>query len=86
MDTEELIRKCRAIRLTEEAEGRVLFKSKMKTKQEKIVAGCLIGKVFLNRGVKLEGLKTTMQQVWRTMREVKIESLEDNIFMFKFNS
>lgn len=54
MDTEELIKKCRAIRLTEEAEGRVIFKSKMKTKGEKIIAGCLIGKVVLNRGVNAE--------------------------------
>ena len=67
MDTEELIRKCRAIRLTEEAEGRVLFKSKMKKKGEKIVAGCLNGKVLLNRGVNIEGLKTTMQQVCKMM-------------------
>lgn len=27
-----------------------------------------------------------MQQVCRTGREVKIENLEDNIFMFKFGS
>ena len=54
MDTEELIKKCRAIRLIEEAEGRVIFKSKMKTKGEKIIAGCLIGKVVLNRGVNAE--------------------------------
>ncbi|KAL9438498.1 hypothetical protein AB3S75_024216 [Citrus x aurantiifolia] len=27
-----------------------------------------------------------MQHVWRTMREVKIESLGDNMFMFKFNA
>ena len=27
-----------------------------------------------------------MQQVWRTLRQVKIEKLGDNVFMFKFGS
>ena len=31
-------------------------------------------------------MKTAMQKVWKTSREVKIESLGDNVFMFKFGS
>ena len=86
MDPEELIKRCRAIKLSEEEEGRVAFKSKMKARGEHIVAGCLIGKVLHTRGVNIEGLKTVMQKVWKTSREVKIESLWDNVFMFKFGS
>lgn len=62
------------------------FKSKMKAKGEKIVEGCLIGKVLNRRGVSFEGLKFAMQKVWQTSREVKIESLGDNVFMFKFGT
>lgn len=52
--------------------GRVTFKSKMKAKGKKIVAGCLIGKVLNTRGVSIKGLKIAMQRVWKTSREVKI--------------
>lgn len=86
MDPEKLIRRCRAIRLSDEEEGRVSFKSKMKAKGEKIVAGCLIGKVLNTRVVSIDGLKNAMQKVWRTSREVKIESLGDNVFVFKFGA
>lgn len=79
MDAEELIKRCRAIRLSE-GEGIVSFKSNMKVKGEKIVAGCLIGKVLHARGVRIEGLKTAMQRVWKMSPEVKIESLGDNVF------
>ncbi|XP_024041282.1 uncharacterized protein LOC112098886 [Citrus clementina] len=86
MKTKELIKRCRAIRLSDEEYGRVTFMSKMKAKREIIVAGCLIGKVLNTRGVNSEGLKMAMQRVWKTSREVKIESLGDNVFMFKFGS
>ncbi|KAH9649425.1 CCHC-type domain-containing protein [Citrus sinensis] len=36
------------------------------------------------RGVNLEGLRSAMLQIWRTNKEVRIESLGSNIFMFKF--
>ena len=50
----------------------------------KITANCLVGKIMLTRGVNMEGLKATMQQAWRTIKEVKIESMGDNVFLFKF--
>ena len=51
-----------------------------------MAANCLAGKVLLTRSVNGEGLKTTMQQVWRIVKEVKIESMGENIFLFKFGS
>lgn len=86
MDPKELIKRCRAIRLSNEEGGRVSFKNKMKINCEKILAGCLVGKVLHTREVSIEGLKMAMQQVWRTSREVKIEKLGDNVFMLKFGS
>lgn len=84
MDTEELIRKCKAITLKGGEEMKVSFKSEMKSKGEKIVAGCLIGKVLTSRNVNKEGLKIAMQQAWQTIREVKIDAMGENIFIFRF--
>lgn len=72
METEELIKRCIVISLSEKEKGRVTFKSKMKAKGKKIVVGCLIGNVLNTRGVSIEGLKIAMQRVWKTSREVKI--------------
>ena len=70
MNTEELIRKCQEISLSGERRGSVSLKNKMKVAGKKIVDGCLVGKVMVNREVKIVGLKTALQQVWRTVREV----------------
>ncbi|KAH9800887.1 CCHC-type domain-containing protein [Citrus sinensis] len=51
---------------------------------EQIAACCLVGKIMHQRGVNLEGLRSAMLQIWRTNKEVMIESLGSNIFMFKF--
>ena len=84
MDTEELIRKCKAITIKEKEKNRVTLEVRMKEKREKVLAGYLMGKILLTRGVHKEGLKMALQQVWRTIKEVKIESLGVHIFMFKF--
>lgn len=84
MDTEELIRKCQAVSIKEEEEDIVTIMGIMKIKGENVVANCLVGKVLLTRNINGEGLKAAMQQAWRTVKEVKIESMGDNIFLFKF--
>lgn len=86
MDTEELIRKCQAVALKEEEEDIVTFMGRIKIKGDKIAANSLVGKVLLTRGVNRDGLKAAMQLAWRTIKEVKIESIGDNIFLFKFAS
>ena len=84
MDTEELIRKCKAITIREEDKAKITLEVNLKNKKEQMMAGCLVGKVMLTKGVNKEGLKAALQQVWRTFKEVKIESLGNNIFMFRF--
>ncbi|KAL9458132.1 hypothetical protein AB3S75_007063 [Citrus x aurantiifolia] len=58
----------------------------MKEKGAKIVAECLMGKIIHNRKVHVDGLRIAIKVMWRTTREVKIESLGDNIFMFRFEN
>ncbi|KAL9462179.1 hypothetical protein AB3S75_000225 [Citrus x aurantiifolia] len=84
MDTEELIRKCKAITIREEDRPQMSVEVNTKAKRREVLAGCLVGNVLLSRSVNKEGLKSVLQQAWRTFKEVKIESLGSNIFMFKF--
>ncbi|XP_024045326.1 uncharacterized protein LOC127901390 [Citrus sinensis] len=86
METEELIRKCSAITLEEEEEDKVIFGGSMKAKGEKIAAGCLVGKILSTRGISYEGVKAALQQAWRPVGMIKVESLRHKIFMFKFYS
>lgn len=86
MDTKKLLQKFQAILLKEEEENIVTFMGKMKIHGERVAANCLVGKVLLRRGINKEGLKTAMQLAQRTVKEVKVESMGDNIFLFKFAS
>ena len=86
MDTKELIKKCKAISLDGDKRGKVTIRSKMKENGEKILAGCLVGKVLLNREEKKESFKAALLPVWKTMKDVKIEELGENIFIFQFGS
>ena len=86
METEELIRKCSAITLEEEEEDKVIFGGSMKAKGEKITAGCLVGKILSMRGISHEGVKSALQQAWRPVGTINVESLRHKIFMFKFYS
>ncbi|KAH9783095.1 zinc knuckle protein [Citrus sinensis] len=86
MDTEELIKKCSSITLEEEEEDKVIYEGMIKEKGDMLATHCLIGKILLNRGIHIEGLRIAMRQVWKTLREVKIESMGENFFMFKFGS
>lgn len=86
MDTEELIRRCKSISLEEAEENKLSFKGRVKERGAQIAAGCLIGQVLHTRNVNTEGLRAALNQVWQTKKEVKIENLGDNIFIFKFGN
>lgn len=57
----------------------------MKEKGAKIVAGCLVGKIFTTRSISHEGVRIALQQAWHPTGVVKVESLKNKIFMFKFS-
>ena len=84
MDTEELIGKCKAISIREGTECKLTLRSGMEEKGGRIMANSLIGKIPLTRSVHTEGIKTALMQAWKTTKEVKIENLGNNIFIFKF--
>lgn len=84
MDTEELIRKCKAISIREGAERKLTLRSGIEEKGGRIMANSMIGKLLLSRSVHTESIRSALVQAWRTTKEVKIESLGNNIFIFKF--
>lgn len=86
MDTEELIRKCKAISIQEGSERKLSIRSEMKEKGGHIVANSLVGKILIARSIHTEGIRTALMQAWRTNKEVKIENLGNNVFLFKFGS
>lgn len=44
----------------------------------------LVGKILLAKSVHTDVIKTALTQAWKTTKEVKIESMRNNIFRFKF--
>lgn len=58
----------------------------MKTTGQKLTEGCLLGKVLLSREINIGGLRAVLHQVWKTLREVQIEEMGENIFLFKFGA
>lgn len=67
--------------MEEAEENKFSFEGKIKEKGVQIVAGCLVGKVLHIRGVNVEELRATLNK-----KEVKIENLRDNVFIFKFRN
>ena len=49
------------------------------------MAGCLMGKILTTRSISHEGIQTALLQAWRPVGVVKVESLRNKIFMFKFS-
>ena len=86
MDIEELIRKCKAISIQDDSKRKLSLRSRMKEKGGHIVGNSLVGKILLARSANTEGIRTALAQAWRTNKEVKIENLGNNVFLFKFDS
>ena len=86
MNAEELIHKCEDIILRLEEDNMISFKERMKVNGEKLVAHCLVEKLLQTSSVHREGLLAAMQQAWRTTKEIKVKSLGNNVFIFKFAS
>ena len=63
MDTNELIRKCKAITIREEDRSKVSLEVNMKEKRGQVLARCLMGKVLISTGVNKKGLKIALQQI-----------------------
>ena len=48
------------------------------------MANSLVGRILLARSIHTEEIKTALAQAWKTIKEVKVETLGNNMFLFKF--
>ena len=48
------------------------------------MANSLVGRILLARSIHTEEVKTALAQAWETIKEVKVEILGNNMFLFKF--
>lgn len=69
MDTEELTKLCDSLSLTEAEEDIFVLQGDSKARGEKLTACCLVGKVLSTRAVNREAFKTTIKQIWRTLKK-----------------
>lgn len=86
MELEELINLYQSLMLGEEEEKIVTLDKSIAKIREKKLINSLVGKVLSNILINRKGLRMVIQKTWRTIKEVKVESLGGNCFIFQFNS
>lgn len=84
MDIEELIRKCKAIFIHKGNKCKLTLRSGMEEKGGRIMANSLIEKILLTRSIHTEGIRIALVHAWKTTKEVKVENMGNDIFIFKF--
>ncbi|TXG48436.1 hypothetical protein EZV62_027730 [Acer yangbiense] len=84
MDTDELERLCSALSI-QELEGPVRSLDKgMKTRRERKLGFCLVGKVITKMLVNKDAFIRVFNMIWKVSEGVDIEWVEGNIFTFQF--
>lgn len=86
MDTEDLIQKCKAISIKKGIECKLSFKKRNVRKKRKHNGKLFSWKNFTGKEYTHERNWDCIAQAWRRAKEVKIESMGNNIFLFKFGS
>ncbi|KAL5862157.1 hypothetical protein ACOSQ4_003453 [Xanthoceras sorbifolium] len=86
MATDEILRLCKALSLSEE-DGPVLdITGDVQADGIRSVKHCLVGKILSRRKVNREAFRGTIEQIWGTVGRVEIEMVGDNVFVFHFQS
>ncbi|KAL5803418.1 hypothetical protein ACOSQ4_031723 [Xanthoceras sorbifolium] len=86
MATDEILRLCEALSLSEE-DGSVLdITGDVQADGIRSVEHCLVGKIFSRKKVNREAFCGTIEQIWGTVGRVEIEMVGDNVFVFHFQS
>lgn len=86
MDAEALIKLCKSLSIAEDVKDTVTLEGDLHKKGEKMISFCLAGRVLTTKEVNIEGFKNMVQQSWRVLHEVIVESMGNNTFIFKFSS
>ncbi|KAL5825747.1 hypothetical protein ACOSQ3_021810 [Xanthoceras sorbifolium] len=86
MSTEEILKLCEALSLSEE-DGPILdIAGDVQADGIRSVEHCLVGKILSRRKVNREAFRGTIEQIWGTVGRLEIEMVGDNVFVFHFQS
>ncbi|KAL5836692.1 hypothetical protein ACOSQ3_013861 [Xanthoceras sorbifolium] len=86
MATDEILRLCEALSLSEE-DGPVLdIAGDVQADGIRSIEHCLVGKILSRRKVNREAFRGTIEQIWGTVGRIEIEMVGDNVFVFHFQS
>ncbi|KAL5839910.1 hypothetical protein ACOSQ4_012518 [Xanthoceras sorbifolium] len=84
MEPEEIARRCANLSLTDEDGPIAKVKDDVRMEGMRRLSLSLVGKLISNRKVNREAFKNTIASIWRVKREVSIESIGVNLFVFRF--
>ncbi|KAL5772476.1 hypothetical protein ACOSQ2_012400 [Xanthoceras sorbifolium] len=84
MDAKEVARPCASLSLVEEENAATWLGDDLWNVVDKKLGLRLVGKVWTNKHVNREAFRATISKIWRTMQEVQVEVIQENIFVFHF--
>lgn len=86
MDAEEITKLCKSLSIFKEEEEVVVLDRSLIDIGVREINNSLVGKVLANKVVNKDALRTVINQVWKTLNGVKVESVGSNLFLFHFSS
>ncbi|KAL5852590.1 hypothetical protein ACOSQ3_007708 [Xanthoceras sorbifolium] len=84
METDEIIRVCERLSLSEEDGPVARVDQSLQERGLKSVSMCLFGKILANREINRDVFRSAISRIWKTTKKVKVEAIGMNIFAFRF--
>ncbi|KAL5808000.1 hypothetical protein ACOSQ3_028691 [Xanthoceras sorbifolium] len=84
METDEIIRVCERLSLSEEDGPVARVDQSLQKRGLKSVSMCLFGKILVNREINRDAFRSAISRIWKTTKKVEVEAIGMNIFAFRF--
>ncbi|KAL5824635.1 hypothetical protein ACOSQ3_020698 [Xanthoceras sorbifolium] len=84
MDTEDVVRLCKKLTINEEGVPEARMDPKIHELGMQRISFSLVRKIIANREVNKEAFKATISKIWRTVKEMGVESIAINTYIFTF--
>lgn len=86
MDSDYISNLCASLSLDEEEDTHVPLSDDQKLRERARLGRCLVGKDLCAKVVNRDAFNIAMIRAWSTVKDVVIESLEENKFIFYFSN
>ncbi|KAL5861911.1 hypothetical protein ACOSQ3_003201 [Xanthoceras sorbifolium] len=84
MDFDEISRQCEKMSLTDEDGPIARINDELQAMGRDKLSMSLLGKLIAHKEVSREAFRATIASIWRTTKEVEVESIGMNSFVFRF--